>query len=120
MSKFLHDAGVNAAAAANARAMTINLDQSYKMDLDLWDCLGRIIANLLRTDLDICSRPREGKTPSCSQINSVYAPLTPCRYMYIITVPYSKCEQQRHKSDCTGVQSDLCVCCSFKKSLVHK
>ena len=61
MSKFSHDADANDAAADDAKAMTINLDQSYKMDLDLWDCLDRIIAKLHRTELDICSHSREGK-----------------------------------------------------------
>ena len=33
------------------------LDPFYKMDLDLWDCLGRVklIAKFQRTDLVICS-----------------------------------------------------------------
>ena len=44
-----------------------NLDPSYKMDLDLQDCLGRIklvhciSAKFHRTDLAICSHSREGK-----------------------------------------------------------
>ena len=40
------------------------LDPSYKIDLDLLDCLGRvklIIAKFLWTDLVICSNSREGK-----------------------------------------------------------
>ena len=43
------------------------------MDLDLWDCLGKVklIAKLHRTDLVICSHSREGKSPSYSQINTV-------------------------------------------------
>ena len=52
-----------------------NLDPSFKMDLDLWDCLGWsktcIIAKFHRTDLVIFSHSREGKTLSCSQINMV-------------------------------------------------
>ena len=36
-----------------------NLDPSYKMDLDLWDCFRRvrtgIIATFHRTDLAICN-----------------------------------------------------------------
>ena len=40
-----------------------NLDPSYKMDIDLWDCLGRvkshIIAKFYRTDLVICSLSSE-------------------------------------------------------------
>ena len=52
-----------------------NLDPSYKMDIDLWDCLGRvktcIIAKFHKTDLAICSYSREGKTPSHSRINMV-------------------------------------------------
>ena len=43
-----------------------NLDPSYKMDLDLWDCFGRVNLNFIaelhiRTDLVICSHSREGK-----------------------------------------------------------
>ena len=43
------------------------------MDLDLWDCLGRVkfIVKFHRTDLVICSHSREGKTLSNSQINTV-------------------------------------------------
>ena len=49
-----------------------NLDLSYKTDLDLWDCLGRVkLAKLHRTDLIFCTHSREGKTPSYSQINTV-------------------------------------------------
>ena len=44
-----------------------NLDPSYKMDLDFWDCLGRvklvITAKLHRTDLVICSHFRVEKNP---------------------------------------------------------
>ena len=41
-----------------------DLDPSYKMDLDLWDCLGgmKLIAKFHRTDLVICSHTREGRT----------------------------------------------------------
>ena len=42
-----------------------NLDPSYKMDLDHWDCLQRIkiriIPKLHRTDLVTCSHSRERK-----------------------------------------------------------
>ena len=52
-----------------------NLDPSYKMDLDLWDCFRKgktsIIAKFLTTDLVICSHSREGETPSYNQINTV-------------------------------------------------
>ena len=54
------------------------LDPSYKIDLDLWDCLGRVKLTLLQNfegnDLHvlICTHSREGKTPSCSQINTVF------------------------------------------------
>ena len=45
------------------------------MDVDLWDCLGRVklifIAKFQRTDLVIYSHSREGKTLSYSQINIV-------------------------------------------------
>ena len=60
---------------------TKDLDPSYKLNLDLWDCLGRvdclekgkigIIAKFHRTDLVICSDSREGKTLSYSQIDRV-------------------------------------------------
>ena len=46
-----------------------NIDLSYKMDLDLWDCLGRVklvIADFHRTDFIICSHSREGRYPSYS------------------------------------------------------
>ena len=47
-----------------------NLDPSYKMDLDLWDCLGRVkLAKFHTTDLVICSHSMEGKTLSLSPIN---------------------------------------------------
>ena len=43
-----------------------NLDLSYKMDPYLWDCLRKgethIRVKFHRTDLVICSYPREGKT----------------------------------------------------------
>ena len=48
-----------------------NLDQSYKTDLDLWDCFA-IISNFYRTDLVICSHSRKRNTPSYSQINTEY------------------------------------------------
>ena len=34
-----------------------SLDLSYKINLDLWDCLGRVnlVANFQRTDLVICN-----------------------------------------------------------------
>ena len=50
-----------------------NLDLSYKTDLDLWDCLGRVklIAKFHRTDLVICSHSREEKNLSYSRINTV-------------------------------------------------
>ena len=44
---------------------------SSKMDLDIWDCLGRktrILAKFHRTDLVICSHFRQ-ETPSYKQIN---------------------------------------------------
>ena len=45
-----------------------NLDLSYKTDLDLWDCLGRVkhllnIAKLYSTDLVICSYSRGEGNP---------------------------------------------------------
>ena len=47
-----------------------NLDLSYKTDLDLRDCFGRvklkIIAKFLGTALDIWSHSREGKIQSYS------------------------------------------------------
>ena len=47
-----------------------DLDPSYKMDLDLWDCLGsvktRITAKFHMTDLVIFSHSREGKIRSYS------------------------------------------------------
>ena len=46
-----------------------------KMDLDLWDCFGRvkigIIAKFYRTDVDICSHSIGTKPPSYSRINTV-------------------------------------------------
>ena len=52
-----------------------NLDPSYKMDLDLKDCLGRVklvlVAKFHRTDSVICSHSREGKTSSYSQVVKV-------------------------------------------------
>ena len=47
-----------------------NLDPSYKMDLDLWDCLERL-KFFQRTDLVICCHSKERKTPSFSRINTV-------------------------------------------------
>ena len=40
------------------------LDLSYKTDLDLWDCLGKVklIAKFNRTDLVICNHSTKGKT----------------------------------------------------------
>ena len=40
-----------------------NLDPCYRMDLDHWDCLGRVklTAKLHRMDLVICSHSRQGK-----------------------------------------------------------
>ena len=55
-----------------------NLDLSYKMDLDLWDCLGWVklilqqnCIGLSWTDLVICTHSREGKTLFYSRINMV-------------------------------------------------
>ena len=46
------------------------------MDLDLWDCFGRVnlilshtIAKFHRTGLDICNHSRKGKTLSYSRVN---------------------------------------------------
>ena len=54
------------------------LDLSYKMDLDLWDCLGKkkqlcIITKFYNTDLVTCiwSHSRERKTLSYSWVNTV-------------------------------------------------
>ena len=60
-------------------------DPSYKIDLDLWDCLDgsrslgivleglktHIIAKFQRMDLVICSHSREGKTPILQQYKTV-------------------------------------------------
>ena len=46
-----------------------NLDPSYKMDLDVWDCLGKvklILQRKFRTDLVICGHSRKGQTLSYS------------------------------------------------------
>ena len=52
-----------------------DLDPSYKMDLDLWDCLGRVKLifqqNLHRTNLIIYTHSKEGNTPSYRRINMV-------------------------------------------------
>ena len=44
-----------------------NLDPSYKIDVDLLDCFGKvklvIIAKFQRTDLLICSHSGEGENP---------------------------------------------------------
>ena len=49
-----------------------NLDPSYKMDLDLRDCLRTcIITKFHRTDQVICRHSREEKTLSYSRINMV-------------------------------------------------
>ena len=60
---------------------TKDLDVSFKMDLNLWDCFGwketHSKAKFCRTDLVICSHSREGKPPSYSRINMVE--LTPFR-----------------------------------------
>ena len=58
-----------------------NLDPSYKMALDLRDCLGRkgkilITAKFHMTDLVIRGHSREGKTPSYSRINTVFNELS--------------------------------------------
>ena len=54
-----------------------NLDLSYKTDLDIWDSLGRVNSYYSKiakkTDLVICTHSREGKTPSFSRINMVFA-----------------------------------------------
>ena len=47
-----------------------NLDPTYKMDLDLWDCLGRVRL-VLRNDILISRHSKEAKTPSYSGINMV-------------------------------------------------
>ena len=48
-----------------------NLNPSYKMDLDLWDCIGRVkLAKFHTTDLVICSHSRESKTLSYSRIST--------------------------------------------------
>ena len=65
-----------------------DLDPSYKTDLDLWDCLGRVdclekgktgtIAKFHRADLVICSDSRHGKTLSNSRINMICMDTLPC------------------------------------------
>ena len=51
-----------------------NLDPSYKMDLGLWDCLGRVklITKFHRCCYVICSHSSEGKPPSYSPIYMVF------------------------------------------------
>ena len=46
------------------------------MDLDLWDCLGRVklMTDLTMTDFLIFSHSREGKILSYSRINMVTVP----------------------------------------------
>ena len=60
-----------------------NLEPSDKMDLDHWDCLGRVklVAKFLRTDLVTRSHSRERKTLSYSPINTVISHHT---YWYFI------------------------------------
>ena len=51
-----------------------DLDSSYKTDLDLWNCLGRVklvIQQNYGIDLVCCNHSREGKTSSYSRINMV-------------------------------------------------
>ena len=46
-----------------------NLDPSYKMDLVLWDCYGRVkfvYSKISYNYLVICSHSKEGTTPSYS------------------------------------------------------
>ena len=50
-----------------------NLDPSYKMDLDLWGCSGRVKFVFHWTDLVICSHFIEGKIPSYSRIDAIDA-----------------------------------------------
>ena len=75
-----------------------NLDPSYKIDLDLWDCrsLGlfrkgktRIISKFDRADLVICCHSGERNTPSCSQINTVLDGLKNLVSMFNIYLVYS-------------------------------
>ena len=53
-----------------------NLDLSYKTDLVLWDCYGKVKLvlqqNYIGLFLVICSHSREGKTPFYSQTNSIH------------------------------------------------
>ena len=53
-----------------SKTMPKNLDPSYKMDQDLWDCLGRvkfvIIVKFHMNDLVIWGHSVEGKTRSYS------------------------------------------------------
>ena len=53
-----------------------NLDPSYKMDLDLWDCLGRVKLVLYQNFIELILwfgdiLDREKKTTSYSRINMV-------------------------------------------------
>ena len=53
-----------------------NLDPSYRMGLDLWDCLRRVKLVLQQNVIGlICSHSRQGKTPSYSCMNIVQSNL---------------------------------------------
>ena len=47
---------------------------SYKIDLDLWDCSGRVNSyySKISYDLVIYSHSRDGETPSYSRINTIF------------------------------------------------
>ena len=61
-----------------------NLDPSYKMDLDFWDCSGRVKLVLQNCDLVICSHSREGKSLSYSRINMILEILRICQIAGIL------------------------------------
>ena len=51
-----------------------NLDPSYKMDLDIWDCFGRethLVARFRKAGQDVWTHSRDDKTPFNSQINAI-------------------------------------------------
>ena len=57
-----------------SKAIPKNLDPSYKINLDLGDCLGRVKIILKQNFIGLFklhNRSREAKTPSYSQINMV-------------------------------------------------
>ena len=83
------------------------------MDLDLWDCSGRVkLSEFHRTDLVICSHSREEKTLSYNRINMI-DPLCVMNFIFVTVL------EQKHPYPLHVYTGGLCHCHTLHESSVR-